>query len=64
MELFRTSRMASQYRLLVWADLLLPGGHFDFRHLLEGLPNGAILITVMQNLGRIVSTRDIIKKIL
>ena len=40
------------------------GAHFEFRNLLEGVPNSPIVLTVIQNLGRLVSTGDIIKKTL
>ena len=39
------------------------GNISEFRNILEGLPNAPILLTVIQNRGRIVSTSGIIKKI-
>ena len=64
MKLFRTFRRTVQYPILVWTDLLLPGEHFEFQNLLARFPNNPILLNVIQNLGRIVSTEDIIQKIL
>ena len=60
-ENFRTSRRAVQYPILAWVDLLLFDKHSDFRNPPEGLPNNPILLTVIQNLGGVVSTEDIKK---
>ena len=63
MKLFRTFRRTVQYRILVLADILRIGKHFDFRNLVQGLRKDPILLNVIHNLGRIVGTEDIIKKI-
>ena len=61
-KIFITFRKPAQYPILVWTYLLLFVKHFDFRNLLEGLPNSPLLLADIQHLGRIVSTEDTIKK--